>query len=64
MGLNFFASPGHESDRENSSGKGRITAPLAGLVKSGLSAWVFSLLRLCIDPTASGGTGFPSLCSF
>lgn len=58
-----FASPGHESDREN-SGKGRITGPVSGLVKSGLSTWLFSLPRLGLDPAASGGTGFPSLCLF
>lgn len=32
-----FASPGHESDRERSLGKGRITGPVTGLVKSDLS---------------------------
>lgn len=38
MELISFASAGHESDRESSSGKGRITGPVTGLVKSGLSA--------------------------
>lgn len=37
MEFTSFASPGHESDRESSSGKGRIIGPVTGLVKSDLS---------------------------
>lgn len=36
MRFSCFAFPGHESDREGSSGKGRIIGPVTGLVKSGL----------------------------
>lgn len=62
-----FASPGHESDRESSAGKGRITGPVTGLVKPGSSTWV-------VSPSGAGGvdvhsialaeTDFISSCSF
>lgn len=57
-----FASPGHESDRESSVGKGRITGPVAGL-----STWVVSPWGaggVDIHSVASGGIGFLSSCSF